>query len=91
MKKLIKKLINEIREETGIEEKVTLRLIPMKRKIASISLKKKEIRINDRLLDKFDEDMLREIIAHELLHIKHGMYHTLNFEKDMKKFRKKTD
>ena len=43
MKKLIKKLINEIREETGIEEKVTLRLIPMKRKIASISLKKKEI------------------------------------------------
>ena len=85
MRKLIRKTINELQAKIGIDGKVTFRLKPMKKKVASVSLTKMEIRINKNLLSKMDEMELRKVIAHELLHIKHGIYHTKKFEEELRK------
>ena len=59
MRKLIRKTINELQAKIGIDGKVTFRLKPMKKKVASVSLTKMEIRINKNLLSKMDEMELR--------------------------------
>ncbi|WP_281033980.1 YgjP-like metallopeptidase domain-containing protein [Methanotorris igneus] len=52
---------------------------PYKRKIASISYTTKTIYINKNLINDFNEDEIKYIIAHELLHLKFGKFHTLKF------------
>jgi len=45
-------------------------LYPMKRKVASISLKTKMIRLNKEIALKLDEESLRYLLVHELIHFK---------------------
>lgn len=82
--KKIKNMIENLRKELGIEEEVGIKMKPMKRKKATVSLLKKEIRINKNLLSDMSEQELREIIIHELLHLKYGIFHTKEFLEEMK-------
>ncbi len=82
----VKKMFDDLVKALGIEEKVKLRFVKMKRKKASVSLKRKEVRLNFDLLSS-DRETIREVIIHELLHLKHGILHTIDFEKETEKFK----
>jgi predicted metal-dependent hydrolase len=63
-------LLEKVKRTLGIEDSVRLVLYPMKYKVASISLRTKTIRLNKNLVSVFNEEELRYILAHELIHIK---------------------
>lgn len=63
----VKILLREVKEEIGVKEDVKLRIIPMKYKIASLSLEKKVLRLNKNVVEKLDDE---EILLHELVHLK---------------------
>ena len=73
-------LLEKIKKELGIEEKVKIELKDYKKLIASTSLKKNIIRINRKIIDKdfvekklgyrTYEDFIIKILKHELMHIK---------------------
>jgi predicted metal-dependent hydrolase len=77
-------MFKELKDHLGIEGRVTLRFVPMKRKKASVSLRRKEIRINSSLLERMDINEMKHILIHELLHLKFGVYHSREFEKEFK-------
>ncbi len=81
--KEIRRMVDNLRRELGIEEKVSVRIKPMKRKKATISLIRKEIRINKNILPDISERELMEIVVHELLHLKYGIFHTREFLEEM--------
>ncbi len=76
----LKDLVEEIKKELGIEEKVKIELKNYKRLIASTSLEKNIIRINRKILDKDfvekklgyenHEEFVMKVLKHELMHIK---------------------
>ena len=77
----LKLILNEMKKELGISEDVKVVVKPMKTKAASVTLGKNEIRINRNLLS-LDEDCIRYLILHELIHIKlKTKYHTEAFYK----------
>jgi len=74
----LKNILEELKEELGIIEDVNVITKNYKRKLASVSLDKRLIRINKKILD--DEKLLRKILFHELLHIKlDTKWHTPEF------------
>jgi predicted metal-dependent hydrolase len=81
----VKNLVQKLKTQLGITEKVKVRLKPYKGKVASISLTQKVIYLNSNLLDKLTPEELEYVIAHELLHLKYGIFHTEEFEKELKK------
>ena len=83
----IRKMVDNLRRELGIEEKVSVRIKPMKRKKATVSLIKKEIRINGNLLKEISKEEILEILIHELLHLRHGIYHTKDFLREANSLR----
>ena len=82
----VKSLIEDLKIALGIDERISVKIKPMKRKKASISLIKREIRINKNLLPYMSEEEVKEVIIHELLHLKHGVFHTKEFLEDLKKY-----
>jgi len=85
-KEKIKEILEQAKKELGIEENIKLTVRPMKRKIASISLIKKVIVLNESFIKHLSEEEIRYIIFHELLHLKHGIFHTSKFKKELSKF-----
>jgi len=83
MKEKIEKLLKELKEELGIKEEVKVRLKRFKFKVASVSLSKRVIYLNSELVKKLTDEELRYLLAHELLHLKHGSFHTARFEKEL--------
>ena len=68
--KQLKEILNKLKEDLGIQDKIKLTLKPMKTKAASISLKKNTIRINKNLISKLDLDSIEYLMLHELIHYK---------------------
>lgn len=66
----IKELLENLKKEMGIEEDIKLRVVPMKQKIASLSLDKKVLRLNKEVVEKLSEDEIRYVLLHELVHLK---------------------
>ena len=66
----VKILLREAKEEIGVDEDVNLRIIPMKYKIASLSLEKKVLRLNKNVVEKLDDEEIKYILLHELVHLK---------------------
>jgi len=76
----IKKMVKKLQTQLGINENVHVMLIPLKSKAASISLRKKILRLNKRLIEKIDEETLQYLVLHELIHIKlNTIHHTKEF------------
>ncbi len=80
MNEKINKIVEELKKELEIEGIIKVHLKNYKSKIASVSLDKKIIRINKKIID--DEILLKEVLYHELLHIKlNTKWHTPEFIK----------
>mgnify|MGYP000026369544 CR=1 FL=1 len=83
-RELIVKTLEELKAILGITDKVKLELRPLKTKAASISIKKRVIRLNKYVVSRLDEVSLRYLILHELVHLKLGtIYHTKDFYETM--------
>jgi predicted metal-dependent hydrolase len=84
-KMLDKILINTINELNLNDKKanIKIKIKPLKRKIASISLTNKTIYINKNILPYLSDEEIRFILAHELLHLKYGKYHINEFEEEL--------
>jgi len=86
MKDRIKDLTTEVMKELGINEKINIELRPMKKKIASYSFTTKTLRINTIVVRKLNDDQLKYVITHELIHVKTGsVYHGKEFIKELNK------
>lgn len=68
-RKEVIKLFRELVKELGLDG-VKIRLVPMKRKIASFSFKTKILRVNRKIVEVLDYELVRYIILHELIHFK---------------------
>ncbi|ADC66325.1 conserved hypothetical protein [Ferroglobus placidus DSM 10642] len=94
-RKEVIKLFKEIVKELGLEG-IRIRIVPMKRKIASFSFKTKTLRVNRRVTELLDYELVRYIILHELVHFKiNDANHGKRFLKNLgnitpKKMRKKS-
>ena len=86
MKTVLKQIITEAKKELSIEEEIKLSVKPMQKKIASISLNKKVLSVNKEMLKILSHEEIRFVIYHELLHLKHGKYHTVSFKKELSKY-----
>jgi len=84
----LRKILDKLKKELDISEgeKLRLELRPMKTKAASISFKRKVIRINKNLIPILDEDCIKYLILHELIHYKlKSTYHNSKFQKQLNK------
>ncbi len=79
----LNKLLEDVKKELNLNYNIKIRIKPQKRKIASISLTNKIIYINKNLLPHLNEEEIKFILAHELLHLKYGKYHTNEFEQEL--------
>jgi len=88
----INNILTEVKRILSIDEDFKIVLYPMKRKVASISLKSKTIRINKNVLDMLNEDQLKYILIHELIHYKlRKQNHDNDFMDELKRFYKEND
>ncbi|WP_456420080.1 YgjP-like metallopeptidase domain-containing protein [Methanocaldococcus infernus] len=76
----LNKILKELMYHLDVKHDIKIKTKPYKRKIASISYTNKTIYINKNLINDLSEDELKYIIAHELLHLKFGRFHTLKFD-----------
>jgi len=84
--KQLKEILNQIKQDLNISEKIKIELKPMKTKAASISFKRNTIRINKNILQNLDQDCIKYLILHELAHYKlKSTYHNKNFYKQLNK------
>ncbi len=80
MNEKIHRILKEIKQELNVNDDIKISIKNYKRKMASVSLDKKIIRINKEIIN--DEEILREILYHEILHIKlNTKWHTPEFFK----------
>ncbi len=63
------RLFRKIAKELGLEN-VKIRIVPMKSKVASISFKTRTLRLNSNAVKVLNEEQLKFVIFHELIHIK---------------------
>jgi len=68
-RKQVIRLFRSMVKEFGLDE-VKIRIVPMKRKTASLSFKTRTLRLNRNVVEILDEEQLRLIISHELIHLK---------------------
>lgn len=86
MRDRVRDLTIEVMKELGMDEKIKIELKPMKKKLASYSFTTKTLRINSCAAEKLNDDQLKFIITHELIHIKTGSIdHGEEFIKELKK------
>jgi len=79
-KDFIMGILEEFKALLGITDRVKLELRPLKTKAASISLRRKVIRLSKYVVSRLDETSLRYLIFHELVHLKLGTtHHTKEF------------
>lgn len=84
--KQLKEILNQIKQDLNISEKIKIELKPMKTKAASISFKRNTIRINKNILQNLDQDCIKYLILHELAHYKlKSTHHNNNFYKQLNK------
>ena len=87
VKQRIEKLLHEAMKLVGVEDN-SLRVVlyPMKRKIASISFKTKTIRLNKNIAQYLDNEALKYILIHELVHYKtKSVQHNIKFWEELEK------
>ncbi len=83
----LKNLLTEIKKEIGVDKEVKLKIVPMKEKIASLSIDTRILRLNRNVVEKLDEEELRYILLHELIHLKvNDVNHGLLFMKELEKY-----
>jgi len=86
MRDRVKDLAIEVMKELGLDEKIKIEIKPMKKKVASYSFTTKTLRINSVAAEKLNDDQLKYIITHELIHVKTGsVHHGEEFIKELKK------
>ncbi|RLG15675.1 hypothetical protein DRN63_05090 [Nanoarchaeota archaeon] len=89
---MVLRIFEIAKNRVGIGDSVRLKLVPMKRKIASVSLKTNTIRLNKILISLLGSDVIEYLIIHELIHIKLGtLSHGLDFLREIKKFYSERD
>ncbi len=81
----LRKLLEEVLGKLGLEGEFRIKVKPFKRKIASISHRTRTIYINKTCVEVLTEEEIKFVLAHELLHLKHGKFHTFKFEQELKK------
>ncbi len=80
----LNEILDQIEQDLGISERIKIELKPMKIKAASISFKSKTLRINKNMLKDLDEDCIRYLILHELIHYKlKSTYHSDRFYRQL--------
>ena len=79
----LKRLLGEVSERLNFQGNVKIRIKPLKGKVASISHRSRTIYLNKKCLEVLTEEEIKFVLAHELLHLKHGRFHTLRFEKEL--------
>lgn len=83
----IKKIINSISQEMKIKKQLFVRVVPFRRKIASVSFASGKLRLNRDFVKLANISLLKYIIIHELVHVKLGHhYHNDEFYKEMNKY-----
>ncbi|RLI82490.1 hypothetical protein DRP04_03865 [Archaeoglobales archaeon] len=83
----LKNLLIELKNEIGVDKEVKLKIVPMKEKIASLSIDTRILRLNRNVVEKLDEEELRYILLHELIHLKvNDVNHGLLFMKELEKY-----
>lgn len=83
----LKNLLIELKKEIGVDEEVKLKIVPMKEKIASLSIDTKILRLNRNVIEKLDEDELVYILLHELIHLKvNDVNHGSLFMRELEKY-----
>ena len=76
----IRLLFKELSDQLGINDRVRLELRFMRTKAASVSIRRKVVRLNKGLIEKLQEDSLKYLILHELVHLKlQTTYHDEKF------------
>jgi predicted metal-dependent hydrolase len=80
----VKQLLNEVMEKLNLNKDLKIKVKPLKRKVASISLRTGTLYLNELCLEILTEEEIKFVIAHELLHLKHGKFHTYRFEQELK-------
>jgi len=83
MKGEVESILRELKKRLNIEDEVKVELKRFKRKLASVSLTRKVIYLNRDIVPELGREELGYLIAHELLHLKYGIYHTSEFEKEL--------
>ncbi len=78
------KLLKEVSDKLNLDRKIKIKIKPFKKKIASISHKTGTLYLNKICLNILTEEEIKFVIAHELLHLKHGKIHTLKFEQELR-------
>jgi predicted metal-dependent hydrolase len=66
----LKKILHELMEEMKINETIKLKITPMKQKVASLSFKTKILRLNRKAVEVLNDEEIRYILTHELIHFK---------------------
>jgi len=91
-KEEVNNILSEVKKILGIDEDFKIVLYPMKRKVASISLRSRTIRINKNFIDMLNEDQLKYILIHELIHYKLKKHsHDNDFVRELKRFYNEND
>ena len=80
----LKDLLREVLKRLNLRRDIKVRVKPLKGKVASISHRSGTIYLNKRCLEVLTEEEIKFVLAHELLHLKHGKFHTLSFEEELK-------
>jgi predicted metal-dependent hydrolase len=79
----LKSLLVEILGKLNLNKDFKIKVKPLKKKIASISPKTGTIYLNKTCLEVLTEEEIKFILAHELLHLKYGKFHTYKFEREL--------
>lgn len=79
----LKDLLREVLKRLNLRRDIRIRVKPLKGKVASISHRSGTIYLNKRCLEVLTEEEIKFVLAHELLHLKHGKFHTLDFEREL--------
>ena len=80
----LKRLLGEVSERLNFRRDVKIRVKPLKGKVASISHRSGTIYLNKKCLEVLTEEEIKFVLAHELLHLKHGRFHTEKFERELR-------
>jgi len=83
----VKETLHELMKEMEINETIKLKIIPMKQKIASLSFKTRVLRLNRKAVEALNDEEIRYILTHELIHFKiKDINHGSSFLCELKKY-----
>jgi len=82
----VKEILNELMIEMEIDETIKLRIVPMKKKVASLSFKTRVLRLNRKAVEVLNDEEIRYILIHELIHFKtKDVNHGSSFLRELEK------